>query len=197
MVMSGSARPAARPLRRLGRLLLGRNELRRSADRIEAAVIVTLAAAFVTAAIAAACLAGHLYRSQHAAAARLRSAAAVLSQPGPAVALPMAAAGATWRLPDGTERSGILTTATAPAIHNAPAGTTVRVWLDRSGNPATPPSPASMICTALMAGITIIGGAAVVLIFCYLLCRMVLDRHRLAGWESAWATVGPRWTTRR
>jgi hypothetical protein len=54
-----------------------------------------------------------------------------------------------------------------------------------------------MICTALMAGITIIGGAAVVLIFCYLLCRMVLDRHRLAGWESAWATVGPRWTTRR
>ena len=40
-------------------------------------------------------------------------------------------------------------------------------------------------------------GAALVLFLCYLLCRMVLDRHRLARWESAWVTVGPRWTTRR
>jgi hypothetical protein len=195
--MSGSARRAGRPLRRLARLLLGRNELRRPADRIEAGVIIILAAAFLTAAIAAACLAGHLYRSQHAAAARLRPAAAVLSQPGPTAAIPVAATRARWRLPAGTERSGILTAATAPAIYNAPAGTSVRVWLDRSGNPESPPRPADMIFTALIAGSTAMAGAALVLILCYLLCRMVLDRHRLARWESAWATIGPRWTTRR
>jgi hypothetical protein len=25
----------------------------------------------------------------------------------------------------------------------------------------------------------------------------VLDRRRLAAWESAWSLTGPRWTTRR
>jgi hypothetical protein len=196
--MGSPAHRPARPLRRLGRLLVGRNELRRPADRIEAVIIVTLAAAFLTAAITAACLAGHLYQSQRAAVAGLRPATAVLSQPGPVAAIPMGAARARWRRPDGTQRSGTLTTMTAPAIYNAPARTSVRVWLDPSGNPEDPPpGPVDMICTALVAGITATEGAALVLIFCYLLCRMVLDRHRLARWESAWATVGPRWTSRR
>jgi hypothetical protein len=54
-----------------------------------------------------------------------------------------------------------------------------------------------MVLTALLAGVTVTAGAAVVLILCYHLCRMVLDRHRLARWESAWAATGPRWTSRR
>jgi hypothetical protein len=195
--MNRPAHRAGRPLWRLGRLLLGRNELRRPADRVEAAVIIILAAVFLTSAIAAGCLAGHLYQSQHA-AARLWPTAAVLSQPGPVPAIPMAVAEARWRLPDGAERSGILTAVTAPGIYDAPAGTPVRVWLNRSGNPeAPPPGPVDMIFTALIAGITVTEGAAVALILCYLLCRMVLDRHRLARWESAWAAVGPRWTSRR
>jgi hypothetical protein len=195
--MSGSAGRAARPPRRLRRLLWGRNELRRPADRIEAAVIITLAAAFLTTVIAAACLAGHLYQSGRAAAARLRPTVAVLSQPGPVAAMPMAAARASWRLPDGTERSGILTMETAPAIYNARARTAVRVWLDGTGEPQDPPSRADMIFAALMAALTVTEGATLVLVFCYLLCRMVLDRHRVARWESAWARVGPHWTTRR
>src|SRR6266704_2312644 len=109
-----------------------------------------------------------------------------------------AAAQARWRLPNGTERSGTLTTVTVPAIYYAPAGTPVRVWLDRSGEPvAPPPSPGDMIFSALFAGITATACSAVALILCYLLCRMVLDRHRLARWESAWAAFGPRWTSRR
>src|SRR5215831_2117486 len=91
MVMRAPARRAG-PLRRLGRLLLGRNELRRPADRLEAAVIAVLTAAFLTAAVTAAWLAGHLYQSQHAAAAGLRPVVAVLSQPGPMAATPAAAA---------------------------------------------------------------------------------------------------------
>ena len=31
----------------------------------------------------------------------------------------------------------------------------------------------------------------------YALCRVVLDRRRLAAWESAWNRTGPSWTTRR
>ena len=30
-----------------------------------------------------------------------------------------------------------------------------------------------------------------------LLCRLVLDRRRLAAWASAWSLTGPRWSTRR
>ena len=136
--MRGSARRAGRPPQHLARRLLGRNELRRPADRIETAVIVCLVAAFLTAAVAAACFAGHLYQSEHTAAAGLRPAVAVLSQPGPAATAQTAAAGARWRLRNGTERSGTLTTVTAPAIYGAPAGTSVQIWLDRSGEPAAP-----------------------------------------------------------
>jgi hypothetical protein len=141
--MRGSARRAGRPPRRLPRRLFGRNELRRPADRIETAVTVCLAAACLTAAVVAACFAEHLYQSEHTAAAGLRPAVAVLSQPGPVATTRAAAAGARWRLPDGTERSGTLTTVTAPAIYHAPAGTSVQVWLDRSGEPEAPP-PAQM-----------------------------------------------------
>ena len=196
--MRASARRAGRALRRLGRLLLGRNDLRRPADRIEAAVVLALAAAFVIAAVAAVSFAGHLYRSEHAEAARLRPAAAALSQPGPLDAASVAETGARWRLPNGTQRSGALTAVTAPAIYGAPAGASVRIWLDRSGQPvAPPPSPIDMILTALLAAVTTAAGAAVVLILCYYLCRLLLDRHRLARWESAWAATGPQWTSRR
>jgi hypothetical protein len=185
-------------MRRALRLVLGRNKLRRPADRIEAAVIVCLVAAFLTAAVAATSFAGRVYQSERTAAARLRPGEAVLTQPGPVAATPAAVAVARWQLPDGTERSGTLTGVTAPGIYGAPAGTPVPVWLNRAGQPQTPPqSPAGMIATALVAGVTTTIVTATVLILCYWLCRAALDRHRISGWESAWAVVGPRWTSHR
>ena len=196
--MRGSARRADRPLRRLGRLLLGRNELRRPADRIEGMIVAFLAAAFLTAVVAAALFAGHLYRSEHTGAAHLHRTVAVLSQHGPIISNQASATEARWRLPNGTQRSGTLTMATAPAIYYAPAGTYVPVWLDRSGQPVpSPPSRSDLIVDALFAGISVMAAAALALFLCYLLCRVVLDRHRLARWESAWATTGPRWTRHR
>jgi hypothetical protein len=150
--MSGEGRWTGRPLPRLARLLLGGNQLRRPSDRIEAAVLVALSAAFVTAAVVAAFLAGHIYQSQRAAAARLRPTVAVLSKPGLVVnAFDVTAqeqAQATWRLPDGTERSGLLTTQTAPAIYDARTRSTVPVWLDRSGDRSLP-RPASTTSSSI------------------------------------------------
>src|SRR6266702_878353 len=82
--MRGPARRTGRPLPRLRRLLFGRNELRRPSDRIERAIVVSLAAAFLTALVAAAFFAGHFYQSQRA--ARFRPAVAVPSRPGPTAA---------------------------------------------------------------------------------------------------------------
>jgi hypothetical protein len=195
--MRGSARRAGRPLPRLRRLVLSRNELRRPSDRIEAAIIMSLVAAFLAAMVAAACFAGHLYQSQRALAARLRQTMAVPSRPGP-MASQTTVAGGKWRRPNGTMRAGTQTTAPDPAIHHVPAGTAVRGWPGHSGEPRPlRPGRRDRIADALLADITITVGAAVVLILCYRLGRAVLDRHRLARWDSAWAVVGPQWTSRQ
>ncbi len=196
--MPGKAREA-RPLPRMVRMLISRNDLRRPADRIESAAVVTLLAAFLAAVVAASFIGTHIYQSQSASAARLRPSVAVLTGSGPSNSLSgYGQARARWREPDGDQRSGILTTVTAPGIWDAAAGTRVPVWLDRSGAPVTPPpGRTAMILTALLIPLWGAGGTAILLLICYWLCRLALDRRRLAAWESAWARTGPRWTSRR
>lgn len=199
--MSREVRWTGGPLPRLARLLLGRNELRRPSDRVEGAVLVALAAAFLAAAVVAGFLAAHVYRSQRAAAQALHPAVAVLSASGPAATAafgPAAGVQASWRLPDGAEHSGMLTPWLAPAIYDAQPGSGVQVWLDRAGQPQPPPAgQRAIVIDALITGVVVTTAAAVLLVLCYQLCRLVLDRHRLATWASAWAATGPRWTSRQ
>ena len=190
----------ARRVSRLARLLTGRNALRRPVDRIEGGVLVALSAAFL-AAVAFACVVGtHTYQSQRAATAGLRPAAAVLLQDGPAVGAlgRVGQAEAQWFDPGGGRQSGMLTIVTAPDIAGAAAGAQIPVWLNRSGQPAAPPADqAAVIIYALGAGAVVAGLAGLALLLVYALCRLALDRRRLAAWESAWDRTGPRWTTRR
>jgi hypothetical protein len=85
MIMSGRTGWADRGLTRLARLLAGRNQLRRSFDRIEGAILVALSAAFLVAVAGSSVLGLHIYHSQRAGAARLHPTAAMLTQDGPAV----------------------------------------------------------------------------------------------------------------
>lgn len=161
--MSSQARRRTGRLSRLARLLLGRNELRRPADRVEGCVVVALSAAFLTVTVMAAFLAAHIYQSQQAVAARQGPAVEVLAQAGPVVRPEPASAAmprASWRLPNGAGGSGPLTSAVVVAIATT-------------------------------------AGAGVLLLLSYCLCRLALERHRLAKWESAWAAVGPGWTRRQ
>jgi hypothetical protein len=189
----------ARRVSRLARLLTGRNALRRPVDRIEGVLLVALSAAFL-AAVAFACIVGtHTYQSQRAAAVGLRPAAAVLLEDGPAAGglARVGQAEARWFVPGGGQQSGVLTTATAPDIAGAVAGARIPVWLNRSGQLAAPPADqAAMILYALVAGAVVAGPAGLALLSVYALCRLILDRRRLAAWESAWDRTGPRWTTR-
>jgi hypothetical protein len=197
---SDPVRARPRRMSRLVRWLAGRNTLRRPVDRIEGTVLVTLTTAFLVSMAVASVLGVHTYQSQRAASAGLRPAVAVLSQAGPLFYGSLAQPGqaeARWRDPGGSERSGVLSTATAPGIIGAAAGARILVWLDRSGQPAAPPGgQVAMIVNALAPSTALAGGAAVTLLVCYGLCRLVLDRRRLAAWESAWSLIGPRWTTR-
>ena len=200
MIMNVKACGATRRMSRLARWLAGRNALRRPVDRIEGAVLVVLSAACLVAVAVAAILGTHTYQSQRAASAGLRPAVAVLIQAGPFYGsmAHLGQAEAHWRDPGGGEQSGMLTTVTTPGIIRAAAGARIPVWLDRSGQPAAPPGgQVAMIVDALAVGAGAAGGAVAALLICYALCRLALDRRRLAAWESAWSLTGPRWTTRR
>jgi hypothetical protein len=195
----------ARRVSRLARLLTGRNALRRHVDRIEGVVLVALSAAFLAAVAVAGIVGTHTYQSQRAAAVGLRPATAVLLEDGPAPGgvarvgqARVGQAQARWFVPGGGQQSGVLTTATAPDIAGAAMGARISVWLNRSGQPVAPPADQTvMILYALIAGAVVAGLAALALLLVYALCRLVLDRRRLAAWESAWDRTGPSWTTRR
>jgi hypothetical protein len=186
-----------RAVHRLARLLVGRNPLRRPYDRIEGAVLLVLSAAFL-AAMAGASLAGtHLYQSQRAADAGLHRATATVIQGGPHSRLtPDWEVPARWPAPGGRERSGVLTAVDASALTSTAPGTRAPVWLNRDDEPAAPSSGQVIIITgALLTAIITAAGAALVLLICYGLCCVALDKRRLAEWESAWAATGPRWTS--
>ncbi len=199
--MNVEAREATRRMSRLVRWLAGRNALRRPVDRIEGAVLVALSAAFVVAVAAASVLGAHVYQSQRAASVGLRPAVAVLVRAGPFFyggPARLGKAEARWRDPGDGEQSGVLTTAIAPGIIGAAAGTRIPVWLDRSGQPvASPGGQVAMIFNALAVGAAAAAGAGSALLISYALCRLALNRRRLAAWESEWSLTGPRWTTRR
>jgi hypothetical protein len=186
---------------RLVRWLTWRNTLRRPVDRIEGMVLVALTAALLVAMAIASVLGAHTYQSQRAASVGLRPVTGVLIHAGPSFygsPAQLGLAEARWRDPGGNEQSGVLTTAIAPGIIGAAAGARIPVWLDRSGRPVAPPDgQVAMIVNALAASASVAGGAGMTLLICYGLCRLVLDRRRLAAWESEWSLTGPRWTSHR
>lgn len=197
--MSCQGRRLIHAVHRLARLLAGRNPLRRPHDRIEGAVLLALSAAFLVAMAAASLIGAHLYQSQRAADAGLRPATAILIQGAPYSKLtPAWEVMARWPAAGGGERSGELTAVTDPALASTAAGTRIPIWLNHDDEPAAPPSGQLITITfALFTTLSIVAGAAVGLLICYGLCRLGLDKRRLAAWESAWAATGPRWTSRR
>ena len=87
---------------------------------------------------------------------------------------------------------------TTPAISGAVTGARVLVWLNRPGHPlAPPPGRASAMVGAALMALAVAADIAAGLLLPYRLCRLVLDRRRLAAWESAWASTGLRWSSRR
>jgi hypothetical protein len=179
------------------------NPLRRTADRVEAAIMAGLIAAFLCGAPVAGLAAGQAaaaggLRAEQAQAAWHR-VTAVLLQKAPASAHPMfqvslePLVAARWKAPDGTPRTGEVY---APA--GAAAGSTVTVWINGSGRPTASPLQRGDVieATALAASLAAVAVAAVLALL-GLLARWVLDRRRLAAWETRWAVTGPQWTRRR
>ncbi|WP_236790887.1 hypothetical protein [Amycolatopsis sp. GM8] len=170
------------------------NPLVRTEDRIEATVLV-LALLVVLAAVPFAFAFGSsTYAAQResavAAAADRHPASAVLlaDAPPPLVTPQGVAVGAvrsveaSWRLPDGDVRTGVVSAAGGSA-----AGSTVQIWLDGNGNAvAAPPAPDVALVAAI--AVAALGWLAVALVAggMFWLVRLVLDRRRYARWELEW-----------
>jgi hypothetical protein len=176
--------------------------VRRTADRVEAAVMAGLLVVFLAAVpLAALTAAGRVAASgmrAERAQARGRQVPAVLLQdaPEPAHALSQASleplVRARWTAPGGAPREGEVY---APG--GARAGTTVMVRTDSTGRLEGAPVQRADVTVleafAALAAAALAAGAVAVTGF---LARRALDKRRLAAWDAEWSRTGPQWTGR-
>lgn len=99
-----------------------------------------------------------------------------------------------WRAPSGAARSGMV-----PTSAGAPAGTVVKVWVDKSGqltggHPLTVGDVGGQV---LGIEVLLVVGLAVAAAALAGLARWLANRRRMAYWRAEWACFGPRWSTRR
>ena len=198
--MAGGAPPRVTRRGRLWRgLWPGRNPLRRACDRVEAALAAGLLAAFLIAAPLLALFAGQWaygtsVRAQRAALATRHLVPATLLAGAPAQTIYCCAmVRARWTAPDGTRRVGWV-----PAPTGGWAGSTVRVWVDRSGRRTGPPLTDSQVANrVILAAVAAPTAVVITLLGAGVLAHWVLDRRRLAAWDAEWRATGPRWTRPR
>jgi hypothetical protein len=195
-----------RRLIRGGRWLgFDRNPLRRTVDRAETVIRLTILVLILTAVPAAALLAGRW--ADHAALAEARAQAAathvvpaVLVEPAPAIGAPDPYAGAEvawvparWTAPNGTHRTGDVL---APV--GASKGSTVPTWVDASGDFADPPPGRTQVVGNVFMAATLVGlSLLALLIGAEAVGHHLLERRRLNAWDADWRAVAPRWTGHR
>jgi hypothetical protein len=188
----------------LRRLLRGqrpdRNPLRRGSDRAETAMLGVLLAAFLAGAPFVAHAAGSW---TYAASAREAQAQQAALHHVPATLLQAATpwgiseggaeAQARWKAPDGHVRTGQVF-----VLSVAPAGSTVMVWVNQSGQLTDPPLQHGQVTgRADLARVLAVAALAVTLMIVGWAARWALDRRRLAAWDAEWLATGPRWSSRR
>ncbi|MFC3895190.1 hypothetical protein ACFOWZ_27215 [Lentzea rhizosphaerae] len=195
----------ANPMSRLFRRVFpGRNPLATHGDRIEGAVlalgaVVALLAVPVAAAVGSDIYATHEARVEVEQKSRTQVDAVLLDDtpsmsrgPGGEAVVETTAATASWRMPDGTARRGVVR-----APYGAEAGTTLRVWVNLNGDVTEPPmtnqgAAFNAIFSALLLWALIVGAMALL----FGLVRFVHMRIRLRWWQLEWELTAPDWTGR-
>jgi hypothetical protein len=134
-------------------------------------------------------------REAQAQQAALRQVPATLLQAAPPWSISEGGAEtqARWKAPDGQTRTGQVFVPSG-----APAGSTVMVWANRAGQLTDSPLQHSQVTgRANLARVLAVTALAVTLLVLGLAGRWVLDRRRLAAWDTDWLATEPRWSPRR
>ena len=191
---------------RLARWLgIDRNPLRRGTDRVEAAlrlvVIILIVLAVPAASVAVGRWADHdaLHRAQaqwaadHQVTAVLLRAAPATGIPNPYTSVQTAWVPARWQPPGQPPRTGEVL-----AVAGARKGSTVRTWIDLSGEVTDPPLDHRVVAGDVwLAVMTTCLVSWLLLLTATVLARRVLDRRRLRAWEAEWRSCGPLWSGHR
>ncbi len=179
---------------------------RRSIDTIEDLVTWTLITLALLTAVLAATVAARRYGEwMHRAEIETRERTqvqAVLLEPAPqlfavdsqgrAVRLLPAPVPVRYTAPDGTEQL-----AQAHVMGPRPAGVTVPMWLDRSGELTSAPTRGiDAVRYAAAGGLGVLAIGAAILVCSGAAFRSELQRITMARWEREWARVEPRWSGR-
>lgn len=182
---------------------LDRNPLRRATDRLETCLLAGLfaglaaGAPFIAQAAAHASYAQALYARQEQLASR-HEVRAVLTVASPRLSGYSLSASvlteATWTSVTGVRRSGEV-----PAPPGSPAGTAVLVWTDDGTGyldspPLTVAEAAGQADAATLGAVT---AAGLVYVAGFWAIRRVLNRRRMAAWESDWLATAPAWNRQR
>ena len=192
-------RPSGRLARCARWLGVDGNPLRRTTDRIEAAIRLAMIILLVGAVPIAAVVVGQrtdqlAMRQAHARQAGDHLVNAVLLRQASATGIPDPYTSvqytwvlARWQPPDRPARSGEVL---APA--GSRRGSTVPTWLNASGAVTGPPPQHRQIvgdvCVAVAATCLL---SLLVLLGSVTLARRTLDRWRLNAWEAEWRASGP------
>ena len=171
------------------------NELRRGSDRLEVAVLwFALLTSLLMMPIGAA-IGTSAARAELDQSAETRSSGstvmattvdAVPVNPASSIAVSMPAP-ATW-----TDTTGGPHTVIVQVPQGTRAGSVVKVWLDRDGNPVEPPRPSGVIALyGAIVGIGVFVCGLAGIWFVVALVRAVLDRWRYTRWQNEWRKVAP------
>jgi len=175
-----------------------RNPLRRRTDRLEVYLLGGLLVAAVAGTPFAAQAASHdayvtALHARQAQLASLHEVAAALTvravQPGGYSLGTSVLTEASWTAASGGRHSGLV-----PVMPGSPRGTAVTVWIDGSGNLASPPltltevvgqADAARAGTIIALVVTYGAGAAAT--------RQLLNRRRMAAWDEDWLVTARVW----
>jgi hypothetical protein len=178
-----------------------RNPMARRTDRIESMVATAAATLFLLSVPLAAWCGKAMYASGAAraetdqATGHRGSAVLLAAAPSGTAAGIDAAPADPWVRAQWATRDGGTSTGDIQAPPDSPAGTRVPIWLDGADQPSAPPaSHATVTANAVCCGICVLLGIGGGLEAARRLTRSMLDRSRLADWETAWEQTGPRWT---
>jgi hypothetical protein len=175
------------------------NALRRRSDRIESAIVAGLLAFFVLcgpgAAIAAGSAADHAMLGQVRAEQGWHRVRATLTHPearrlqASASNWVVQSAEASWTA-GGRAHAGWIPLAAPPG-----KARTASVWVNSAGTPTGPPSAYANLHLAIgLAALSAVLVVAGILFLAAVATRFVLNRRRMADWDTAWRAIGPHWT---
>jgi hypothetical protein len=99
---------------------------------------------------------------------------------------------ARWTAPDGAVRAGEIT-----VQPGATAGSTVKVWVDRSGRiTGSPMQGSDVTANVIVATAATVVAVGILLLTAGATAHHILASKRLVAWDEEWRATGPKWSHR-